>query len=207
MASTLGFLAVHEELNLVRQWFANQTLPVTSGETENQTILHFHSVGEIRYWAEDLAPPGTTSPQQWKRMQVALLRQAQRPGQRIPIEDESPLAVIRWPRQIAGVLWSMGEVTFTPSRLRSRFPSLARVASSFSRWLAHFELVHGRSFESTPEVKYHLEGFIQNSDFNVYALPRAAAALRDGQYFVNDDISDAVVDKLLKQLRLRGAIG
>jgi hypothetical protein len=207
MASTLGFLAIHEESNLVRQWFANQTIPVTSGEAEGRTILHFHGEGEIRYWPENLINLNEPSSRQWKRVEVARLLQSQRPGQRIPIEEESPIAVIRWPRNIAGALWSMGEVTFTPSQLRTRFPGLARVAASFERWLARFEQVHGRAFENTPEIRYYLEGSIRNYDFNVYALPRAAAALQEGQYFVHEGVSDAFVAKLLKQLRLRGAIG
>ena len=58
-----------------------------------------------------------------------------------------------------------------------------------------------------PEWDYYLEGSIRNRDPDVYALPKAMEALRQGQYFVADDDNDRRLETICEELRKRGVRG
>ena len=118
-------------------------------------------------------------------------------------QDKTPLVWIHTPHRLRGVLWTSGSVTFTPSPLRG-FPKLQSVSKAFQAWLQQFPLVFSRKAPQASEHLYYLEGGIQNFHDELYALPRAFAALKNGQYFVNHDHSERSIDVLCKTLRLRG---
>ena len=119
---------------------------------------------------------------------------------------KSPLVTLFFPRRRRGVLLTAGEVHFLPIPLRKQFPALHRISQDFSRWLRQFDCVFSPSAQSG-EWDYYLEGSIRNGDSEVFALPEAMSALRSGQYFVADDDTDALLDRLCKSLHLRGVEG
>jgi len=61
---------------------------------------------------------------------------------------------------------------------------------------------HARGFES--HWDYFLEGSIRSCMGDIFALPEGMQALNEGRYFVADDDSEHVVEKIVKSLRLRG---
>jgi hypothetical protein len=124
-----------------------------------------------------------------------------------PIDGtSSPVVTLLLPRRRRGILLTAGEVHFLPTPLRKQFPALHEIRRDFGRWLRNFDCVFSRS--SRPgDWDYYLEGSIRNFDSDVFALPEAMAALRAGQYFVADDDTAEVLDRLCKSLRLRGVEG
>ncbi len=116
--------------------------------------------------------------------------------------EASPIATVFSARVVRGALWTVGEVHFLPAQLRRRFPDLHRTATKLTRWLSSFECVFARG--ASCEYAYYLEGSVRNWDSSIYALPSGLDALKSGRYFVSEDESDARVDALCKQLRLRG---
>jgi hypothetical protein len=115
--------------------------------------------------------------------------------------QESPLVSLFSPRRLRGVLWSAGEVHFLTKNLRRRYPGLDRVRRQFETWIRERDLV----YDGRPgDWDHFLEGSIRNLDAPVFAFPGAAAALRDGAYFISDDDNEAVLDELCRRLALRG---
>jgi hypothetical protein len=57
---------------------------------------------------------------------------------------------------------------------------------------------------SPSDWNYYLEGGIQNSDAELFALPQAREALRHGQYFVHCRDNEIRLQTVSKALRLRG---
>jgi len=119
-------------------------------------------------------------------------------------QSKSPLVFIMKPQKRRRTLWTDGEVLFTPTPFRRQFPALHRTCQSFAGWLRSFDLVFGQKSGSPFAWNYYLEGGIQNSDAELFALPRAMEALRQGQYFVHYRDSQARLETLSKALRLRG---
>jgi hypothetical protein len=113
----------------------------------------------------------------------------------------SPIATVFLPRVRRGTLWTVGEVHFLASRLGKRFPALHKVSSSFFEWLSAHSCVYP---DANQEFDYDLEGSIRNFDPPIFAFESGAAALRAGRYFVADDDTEFMLDKLCSQLRLRG---
>jgi len=118
----------------------------------------------------------------------------------------SPVVTLFAPRQRRGVLWTAGEIHFLPTPLREQFPSLHRISRRLAAWLASFPRIFERP-NNPGDWDYYLEGTLRNSDPSIFALPAAMTALRQGQYFVSDDDTDFLLDKLCKSLRLRGVTG
>jgi hypothetical protein len=116
----------------------------------------------------------------------------------------SPLVSLFHPVLKRGVLWTTGEVDFLPTPLRRNCPPLYALSLRFKKWLSGFELVFTNKPSWTGDWNYYLEGSIKNYDPPVHALPRAAQALREGQYFVELRDNDYVLDKLCRSLRHRG---
>jgi hypothetical protein len=88
--------------------------------------------------------------------------------------------------------------------MRKLHPGLHKVSRRFGAWLQQFErvLVNGRC--GRPEWDDHLEGTTKNYDPPIFALPSGRAALNSGQYFVAWNDTEPTLDKLCRQLRLRG---
>lgn len=101
------------------------------------------------------------------------------------------------------MLWTVGELHFLPIRMPERFPELAKVATTFSRWLKRHPCVYTNKLADN-EFGYFFEGSVKNYDTPVYAFECGLAALRSGQYFVSDADNGIVIDKVCRNLRLRG---
>jgi hypothetical protein len=100
-------------------------------------------------------------------------------------QSKSPLVFVIRPQKRRRTLWTDGEVLFTPTPFRRQFPALHRTCQSFAKWLRGFDLVFGQKSGSPSDWNYYLEGGIQNSDAELFALPQAKEALSHGQYFVH----------------------
>lgn len=122
----------------------------------------------------------------------------------------SPVVLFIQPQVRHGILWTAGEVQFLAERMRSSFPGLQKVLTSFRTWLRSFPVVFRQP--RLPQTSggswdYYLEGGLLNASDEILALPTGMAALERGQYFVWHGDSQARQDTLLKQLRLRGVPG
>jgi len=91
-----------------------------------------------------------------------------------------------------------------PKPLRKVCPPLESINRNFRRWLANFERVFARHPTRQGKWDYYLEGSIRNCALEVFALPNAMNALREGHYFVADGDDDLLLDKICRSLRLRG---
>jgi hypothetical protein len=89
----------------------------------------------------------------------------------------------------------------------SLFPRLAAFSREFRKWLMQFTCVFSRRRDFKPEWNYYLEGSILNYDPDIFALPKAMDALRQGQYFVADGDNDRTLEAICKELRKRGVLG
>jgi hypothetical protein len=119
-------------------------------------------------------------------------------------QSKSPLVFVMKPQNRRRTLWTDGEVLFTPTPFRRQFPALHRVCQSFSEWLRSFDLIFGQKSGAPSDWNYYLEGGIRNSDAELFALPKAMEALRQGQYFVHYRDNQSRVETISKALRLRG---
>lgn len=68
----------------------------------------------------------------------------------------SPVVKVFSPQVKRGVLWTVGEVDFLASPLRSLFPELHRVSKDFSLWLAGHDCVFCRMLNSAQSAGYKL---------------------------------------------------
>lgn len=114
--------------------------------------------------------------------------------------DKSPLATVYLPRVRRGVLWTVGEVHFLPTR--EQFPALHKISAAFGRWLKTHPCVF--TGKEQGEWDYHLEGTVQNYDPPIHAFPSGFEALQAGRYFVAENDTRTRLDDLCKKLRLRG---
>lgn len=174
MGSTFRYLAIDDEAESVPAWFRGLADPPEEFSRERGAAFYFRALGPLVQRADGIDP------------------------------DASPLVFLFAPRRVRGVLWTAGEVHFRPTPLRERFPSLAATSRKFGKWLAQHELVFSRRARPARDWSYYLEGSLRNFDPDIYALPKAAAALARGQYFVADDDGEATLDRVCQALRLRG---
>jgi hypothetical protein len=120
----------------------------------------------------------------------------------------SPVVLLVLPQVRHGALWTAGEVQFLAEKMRSSFPGLQKVLTSFRQWARTFPVVFRQP--RLPETSggpwdYYLEGGIRNVSDEVFALPAGMVALERGQYFVWQGDSEGRLDTVLRMLRLRGA--
>ncbi len=120
------------------------------------------------------------------------------------ITARSPVVTLFEPEQQRGVLWTVGEVHFLARRVRSRFPALARVQKQFGIWLAANPVVWDQRDDNGTNSGYYLEGRVKNVAEKVYALPSGQSAYDAGRYFVGHGESNAALDRICGNLRLRG---
>jgi hypothetical protein len=116
----------------------------------------------------------------------------------------SPMVSVFLPRSRRGILWTVGEVHFLATPLRKLHPGMDKLNRRFSAWLRKFECVFAKQQCPRPEWAYHLEGSAKAYDPPIYALPSGLEALHSGRYFVARDDTEFQLDRLCKQLRLRG---
>ncbi len=181
MATTFRFLASAEEGQMVLDWFAN--LPETPHvhPRPDGAALLLRQFGPLAMTSTNEADP-----------------------------KRSPVVLFIQPQVRHGILWTAGEVQFLAERMRSSFPGLQKVLTSFRTWLRSFPVVFRQP--RLPQTSggswdYYLEGGLLNASDEILALPTGMAALERGQYFVWHGDSQARQDTLLKQLRLRGVPG
>ena len=116
----------------------------------------------------------------------------------------SPMVSVFVPRIRRGILWTVGEVHFLATPLRASYPGLYKLSRQLGAWMRQFERVLANGHCPRPEWAYHLEGYTKSYDFPIFALPSGLDALSSGRYFVARDDSEFMVNKLCKQLSLRG---
>jgi hypothetical protein len=173
MGSTYRFIANPSLPQPVVDWLRTLPLPPEEVPTERGIVLYFRACGSLSYAAD-----GTIS------------------------AEESPVATLFLPRVERGVLWTVGELHFRTTRLRERFPDLAKIQVSFSKWIkSHTCVCTDKSKEN--EFDYFLEGSVRNYP-PVYAFPSGLDALRAGRYFVGESDNAQVLANLCSVLRLRG---
>lgn len=174
MGSTYRFISAPGETSEVLSWFRELKAPPREVVTDRSTVLLFEDVGPLRY-AVDGRVDGKSS----------------------------PVATLFLPSVRHGVLWTVGELHFLATPLRKLYPRLHRIASDFSRWLECHECVFSNKRSENP-YSYYLEGSVRNLDVPIYALDSGLSAISSERYFVGEADNAAVLDKLCKQLRLRG---
>jgi hypothetical protein len=175
MAVRYTYLALEEDHQLVADWFSALPDEKTVRDRADRLLFYFHALAKRPLPLDEKIDP-----------------------------EKTPLVFIAKPQKIRGTLWTDAEVLFTPIPLKPQFPALQKISQSFARWLRQFDLVFSQKNAAQSEWKYYLEAGIQNFDEELYALPRALAALRAGQYFVHHHANPGQLDVLAKSLRLRG---
>jgi hypothetical protein len=173
MASTYHFIADPSLPQAVVEWLRALPFPPDEVPTERGIVLYFRACGSLAYAAD-----GTI------------------------IADESPVATLFLPRVAHGVLWTVGELHFRTTRLRERFPDLAKIQVSFSKWLKNQTSVCWNT-SGDYEFGYFLEGSVKNYP-PVYAFPSGMVALQAGRYFVGASDNEHLLAKVCSLLRLRG---
>lgn len=181
MTARYAFLALGGDTQLVLDWFAQQPYHVARNNGDHRVAFHFADLGPVV----------------WRNAENGVH------GRDVDF-DASPIVWITTPRQVRSVLWTSGEVLFTPTPLKTRFPRMERVAMDFTRWLKQFELVHSTRKRPRQNFRSYLEGTLQNWDGDLYALPEALAALQEGQYFVSGNETAETLDRLCRALQARG---
>lgn len=116
----------------------------------------------------------------------------------------SPMVSVFLPRIRRGILWTVGEVHFLSTPMRKLHPGLHKVSRRFGAWLQQFERIFAAGHGGRPEWAYHLEGATRSHDPPIFALPSGLEALNSGRYFVAWNDTEPTLDKLCRQLRLRG---
>lgn len=176
MGATHRFLAVGDESAAVFGWFRDQPDPPQVVEQTGGATLYFRSLGPLAYQADN----GTIDVRR------------------------SPVVSIFRPSVKRGVFWTVGEVHFLSTPLRTRFPALHSLNRRFVAWLGGFDRVFDGNGSHAGEWDYHLEGGIRNQSSPVFALPQAMRSLREGRYFVDANDGEIVLEKVCRLLRLRG---
>src|ERR1043166_3163885 len=146
MAITFRFIANPDEGEKVLSWFS---------ELDEAPEVYPEARGALLYF------------RQFGRLIMASTNEVDRKA--------SPLVSLFLPHVRREILWTVGEVHFLPDRMRSAFPRLHRVATSFGEWLQSFPLVF--HFPRHPQAgggqwDYYLEGSVRNFDLDIFALPR-----------------------------------
>ena len=131
-------------------------------------------------------------------------------GSLVPADDgtldshRSPMVSLFVPRIRRGVLWTVGEVHFLATPLRKLYPGLHKLSRQLDAWMEQFECVLANGRCPCPEWDYQLEGSVKSHDPPIYALPSGLEALHSGRYFVARDDTEFMLEKLCRQLKLRG---
>jgi hypothetical protein len=119
---------------------------------------------------------------------------------------KSPVVNVFLPARKRGVLTTIGEVHFLATPL-STFPSLNKINKRFRDWLRECPCVYSHRPDFVHEWDYFLEGSAKNWDSEIYAFPAGMAALQRGSYFVAAEDNDFVLDRVCRELELRGVEG
>lgn len=121
--------------------------------------------------------------------------------------NNSPVVSIYPVKSVCGVLLSVGEVHFLPTKLNKNFPKLESINRKFRSWLKKNELVYSSNTSWHGQWNYFLEGSVKNYDTDIYAFQKGITLLENGQYFVSNAESKGRLETLRKSLLLRGVTG
>src|SRR4051794_15643174 len=102
MATTFRFLASPEEAQTVLDWFAQLPEPPHVHPRRDGAALFFRQFGPLVMTATNEVEP-----------------------------KRSPVVLLVLPQVRHGILWTAGEVQFLSERMRSSFPGLQKVLTSF----------------------------------------------------------------------------
>lgn len=174
MAVTYKFVHDPAELSPILLWFRATGPAPREIEFAWGVALHFEACGPIQYLTN-----GTID------------------------AEHSPVAALILPKVRREALWTVGELRIPATPLRSQYPALHRASAALSKWLGG----HRRVFDvkgAERGFNYYLEGSVRNTSKEIFAFDSGLKALGRGRYFVGDADSDALLDKVCKQLRLRG---
>lgn len=103
-------------------------------------------------------------------------------------------------------LWTVGEVHFFAKGSSPCGKNMAKLQRRFQTWLHSCEQIYGPPLQSDNDFSYYLEGGVTSWTPKIFALPTGLTAIKSGQYFVNRESNDHVLDSVCKTLRLRGVI-
>jgi len=176
MGTTYRFISDPGEPSEVLGWFRSLPAPPNEVSSEHGVTLYFKDVGPLSF-----APDGSFDPK------------------------GSPVATVLLPQVRRGVLWTVGEVQFLPTPIRTLFPELHKVSSTFSKWLRGFECIYSNE-KSENLFAYHLEGTVKNFDSPIYAFQTGLRALQSGRYFVGGNDNSHMLETLCRALKLRGTV-
>ncbi len=176
MGTTYRYIENPELPSGVLAWFRALRAPPVEQQAPYGALLYFRELGPLVH-----SPDGTVDPRL------------------------SPVVSVFLPQVRHGVLWTVGEVHFLATPLRSRLPALHRISNSLKRWLATHECVYSRERADNP-FAYYLEGSVPGRDTPVFALPSGLDAIETGRYFVSEDDNEAVLERVCRSLRLRGIL-
>lgn len=129
MSATHAFVAVDEDLDLLTSWFENTGVPFHRHDQPGHLVIHFHEMGPLMEMASGKIDT-----------------------------EQSPIIWIQKPKQIRRSLWTSGEVIFSPTPLREKFPEMERINRKLAKWFRDFPLVYAqRKQEIQYEWAYYLE--------------------------------------------------
>jgi hypothetical protein len=171
---THAFLAIDDEINLVYEWLLSAKCEKVLSERPDRSLFYFKG-----YTNQPLLEKDVDS-------------------------ERTPLVWFLRPHQKRGVLWTVGEVRFIAQPLRAQFPDLEKINRQLAKWLRQLEPLFSTKEPRISEGDYYLEAGIRNRVAEIHAFPKAAEALKKGQYFISADVGDQFLDTLCRALRLRG---
>lgn len=175
MAVTYKFVHDPAEQSPVLSWLRTTNAPPREIQFAWGVALHFEACGPIQYLSD-----GTID------------------------AEHSPVAALILPKIRREVLWTVSELRILATPLRSQYPALHRACAALSKWLGDYRRVFEVKKGGEHGFDYYLEGPIRNTSKEIFAFESGLEALNNGRYFVGDADSDELLDKVCKQLRLRG---
>ena len=175
MAATYHFLEEPSQTSAPVDWFLGLPDPPVAVPRTDETVLFFKQHGDLVFDEEGQADG-----------------------------SQSPIVIIYPPRIRRGLLWTAGQVCFLTKRKSKPGPAMAKLQSSFRKWLDTFPVVGGHDSAGEIEFHHYLVGANWGFATRIVALPSGMEALLRGQFFVNYEDNDFVLDKVCGVLRLSG---
>ncbi|ESQ74543.1 hypothetical protein [Asticcacaulis sp. AC402] len=172
--STSYFVEAPGPSSAVIEWFRNLPEPPEETSTEYGFVLYFRSFGPLVY------------------------------NEKAAIDvSRSPVVTIVLPTLCREILWTVGEVHFLPTLSLPEGKRLQRIVRAFAKWLKGKEKIYDQSPKVVSLLAYYIEGTARNRG-DIYALPSGLEHLERGGYVISHRESEFVVDRVCRQLLLRG---
>lgn len=117
--------------------------------------------------------------------------------------SRSPVVTVVLPALRRQIIWTVGEVHFLPTLSSPEGKPLQGVVRAFSKWLKDKPQVYAQSPKAENPLAYYIEGSAKNRG-DIYAFSSGHKHLQSGGYVVSHGDTEAAVDRVCRQLRLRG---